>query len=1045
MRIHGDRMEDVTVIEKILRSMTPKYNYVVCSIEESKDIDALSINELQSSMLVHEQRMTCHEMEEQALKVSQETYSPGRGRGRGSFRGCGRGRGRQVSFDKLTVECYYCHELGNFQYECPQKEKEYKANVANTEEEMLLMAYVEDEGDQMSSTWYLDSGCSNHMSGSKKLFSNMDESFRYNVKLGNNSSLCVMGKGNIRIEVNGVKYCITKVFLRCKFLQEFVKNERWESNIVSHFLRRAIGEPHKYLNWCILTYVDLSTNLQQQQKKSEALVVFKKFKASVEKETGVFIRALRTDRGGEFTSNDFVHFCEKNGIHMQLTAAYLPQQNGVAERKNRTIMNMVRSMLAKMKVPKKYWPEAVNWSSHILNRCPTHAMKSVTPEEAWSGKKPQVNYFKVFGCLAYVHTPDNLITKLDDKSTKYVVLGVSEESKAYKLYNPETQKIIISKDVVFDEANGWDWNNKQEKRAGVDLEEIETMNGVEEVTSREVEDEPVGHNSPRITEASPNVSRQRRPPGWMTDYVSGNELSDNENIAQIALIGGNDPTTFDDDVKSSKWRKAMDLEIQAIEMNDTWELIDLPEGERIVGVKWIFKTKFKENGEIDKYKAKLVAKGYTQEYGIDYSKVFAPVVRHDTIRLVISLPAQNDWSIYQLDVKSAFLYGELNERVFVDQPPGYVQRGKEQKAPRAWYSSIESHFLKAGFTKCPYEHTLLVKHGKECEILIVCLYVDDLIFTGNNEDMFKEFKKSMMEEFEMTYLGKMHYFLGIEVKQTSNGVFIGQKKYAEEILKRFHMEDCNSVQNPIVPGTKLNKDVGGELVNSTHFKQIVGSLMYLTATRPDPMFVVSLISRYMESPTELHYQKAKRVLRYLKGTTDLGLFYKKETRNKKEAGGELMGFSDSNYAGDLDDKKSTSGYVFMLSSAAVSWSSKKQLVVTFSTTEVEFIAATSSACQAVWLRRLLEELCFKQDNPTVIFCDNSSAIKLSRNPIMHGRSKHIDVRFHFLRDFVKNEVIELEHCPGNIQVADILTKPLKLEAFVNMRKLLGICSSLSLN
>ncbi|BBH02600.1 ADP glucose pyrophosphorylase large subunit 1 [Prunus dulcis] len=347
-------------------------------------------------------------------------------------------------------------------------------------------------------------------------------------------------------------------------------------------------------------------------EKSEALVVFKKFKASVEKETGVFIKALRTDRGGEFTSNDFVHFCEKNGIHRQLTAAYSPQQNGVVERKNRTIMNMVRSMLARTKVPKKFWPEAVNWSSHILNRCPTHAVKSVTPEEAWSSKKPQVNYFKVFGCLAYVHTPDNLRTKLDDKSTKCVMLGVSEESKAYRLYNPETQKIIISRDVVFDEANGWDWNNKQEKRAGVDLEEIETMNGVEEVTSREVEDEPVGHNSPRITEASPNLLRQRRPPGWMTDYVSGNELSDNENIAQIALTGGNDPTAFDDAVKSSKWRKAMDLEIQAIERNDTWELIDLPEGEKTVGVKWIFKTKFKENGEIDKYKARLVAKGYTQ-------------------------------------------------------------------------------------------------------------------------------------------------------------------------------------------------------------------------------------------------------------------------------------------------------------------------------------------------------------------------------------------------------------------------------------------------
>ncbi|CAL2237738.1 unnamed protein product [Prunus armeniaca] len=212
MRIHGNRMENVTVIEKILRSMTSKYDYVVCSIEESKDIDALSIDELQSSLLVHDQRMTCHDIEEQALKVSHENYTSGRGRGRGRFRGRGRGRGRQGPFDKSTVECYHCHELGHFQYECPQKEKENKANVAETEEEVLLMASIDERNNQNCNTWYLDSGCSNHMSGNKQLFAKMDESFRDNVKLGNNSSLCVMGKGNIKIEVNGVMHCITEVF-----------------------------------------------------------------------------------------------------------------------------------------------------------------------------------------------------------------------------------------------------------------------------------------------------------------------------------------------------------------------------------------------------------------------------------------------------------------------------------------------------------------------------------------------------------------------------------------------------------------------------------------------------------------------------------------------------------------------------------------------------------------------------------------------------------------------------------------------------------------
>ena len=380
-------------------------------------------------------------------------------------------------------------------------------------------------------------------------------------------------------------------------------------------------------------------------------------------------------------------------------------------------------------------------------------------------------------------------------------------------------------------------------------------------------------------------------------------------------------------------------------------------------MKWIYKTKFNENGEVDKYKARLVAKGYTQQHGVDYTEVFAPVARMETIRLVVALAAQRKWTIYQLDVKSAFLHGELNEEVFVEQPCGYVQKGHEQKvnklkkalyglkqAPRAWYNHIEAYFMKEGFEKCDYEHTLFIKTRKEGKVLIVSLYVDDLIFTGNDELMFTDFKRSMKDEFDMTDLGKMRYFLGLEVLQRSDGIFISQKKYALEVLQRFGMDKSNSVHNPIVPGFKLMKDEGGVKVDKTYYKQVVGSLMYLTATRPDMMFVVSLISRYMENPTELHLQAAKRVLRYLQGTTEFGIFY------RKGGDDELVTYTDSDHAGDLDERKSTSGYVFLLSSGAISWSSKKQPIVSLSSTEAEFIAAASCACQAVWLKRVLGKL-----------------------------------------------------------------------------------------
>jgi hypothetical protein len=397
-------------------------------------------------------------------------------------------------------------------------------------------------------------------------------------------------------------------------------------------------------------------------------------------------------------------------------------------------------------------------------------------------------------------------------------------------------------------------------------------------------------------------------------------------------------------------------------------------------------------------------------------------------------------------VKSAFLHGELVEEVYIDQPAGYhkgesnmVYKLKKalyglRQAPRAWYSKIESYFCVEKFDKCSYEPTLFVKNGLKGKILIVSLYVDDLIYTGNDTKMVEEFKESMKMRFAMTDLGKMRYFLGVEVSQNKKGIFIYQHKYASEILSRFGMEECNKVCSPIVPGYKLVKDENGKASDSTAYKQMVGCLMYLLATRPDLAFSVCLVARYMERPTEMHVAAVKRILRYLKGSLSFGIWYKNGNGDDLQ----LIGWTDSDYAGDSDDRKSTSGYVFKLDSGAISWSSKKQPIVTLSTTEAEFVAAASSACQAVWLRNILSHLGCNQGVGSVILCDNSSSIKLSKNPVMHGRCKHIDVRYHFLRDLTKDNVIELKHCSSQEQLADVLTKPLKLESFCRLREGLGV-------
>lgn len=1168
MRSNGENMPDSKIVEKILRTLTDQFTYVVISIEESKDTRTMSIDELQSSLAVHEQKFkrSTYEEEDQALNV--------RGRGRGSYRGKGRGRGRV--FNKALIECYRCHNLGHYQYECPNQKQEAHYAEMEEEDEVLLMAYVELKGANRSDAWFVDSGCSNHMCGNQNMFTNLDTSFTHTVKLGNNHKLEVCGKGAIKIILKGVSYVISDVYHvpelrnnllsvgqlqekgldvlfkggdqkvccifhptrgkiaesvmstnrmyvliseicankedeeKCLQVDSTSKDELWHQRYGHlsyknlHDLHSKemvtglpkVGELKRTCEACMkgkqhrvpfpkssswrateklqLIHSDLcgpitpSSNTQKRYlitfiddfsrktwiffalEKSEAFQLFKMFKSSVEKDTGMFIKCLRTDRGGEYNSTEFKDYCKEHGIKRQLTAAYTPQQNGVAERKNRSIMNMVRTILTEKGVPKSFWPEAVQWANHVLNRSPTVAVKDKTPEEAWSDRKPDVGYFKVFGCIGHVHIPDQRRTKLDDKSIKCVLLGFSSESKAYRMYDPVKKKIHTSRDVAFEEAQQWDWNDNHNGEQVGELEWEDVGGETEEPEEETVEEdgEEEGNLNENAQIAEERGRRTRNPPAWTADYVF-DDGEDEVNMVKIelenlAFMVISDPTSFQQAANQSNWRQAMDAEIKAIEKNQTWTLSSLPEDAKAIGVKWLYKTKLNELGEVDKYKARLVVKGYAQEYGVDYTEVFTPVARMDTVRMILALAAQKGWGVFQLDVKSAFLHGKLEEDVFVEQPQGYEVKGKEnmvyklhkalyglKQAPRAWFSRIETYFINEGFTSSPSEQTLFIKR-REDKVLIVSVYVDDLLFTGNDDSMLEEFKCSMKKEFDMTDLEKMRYFLGIEVMQRDDGIFICQKKYAAEVIERFGMKDYNPVSNPIVPGQKIGRDEAGEKVDPTLFKQMVGSLMYLTATRPDLMFAVSLISRFMASPTQLHFAVVKRIMRYLKGTMEYGIWYeRRETSN-------LIAYTDSDYAGDIDDSRSTSGYVFLLSGGAVAWASRKQPIVTLSTTEAEYVAAATCACQAVWMKRILEEVGLKQEGEMVLLCDNTSTIKLSKNAVMHGRSKHIRVRYHFLRELTKEGIVKLDYCRTEEQLADVMTKPLKLASFQKIRAAFGM-------
>lgn len=399
-----------------------------------------------------------------------------------------------------------------------------------------------------------------------------------------------------------------------------------------------------------------------------------------------------------------------------------------------------------------------------------------------------------------------------------------------------------------------------------------------------------------------------------------------------------------------------------------------------------------------------------------------------------------------MDVKSAFLNGELKEEVYVAHPPGFVVEGGEGKvlklrkalyglrqAPRAWNARLDKSLVSLGFGKCHLEHAVYKKHiGKSC--LLVGVYVDDLIITGSNKVEVTKFKDQMKDLFSMSDLGLLSYYLGIEVVQSCHGIGLCQASYAAKILEKTGLESCNSVQVPMEAKQKLSKKSTTPPVDATEYRSIVGSLRYLVNTRPDIAYAVGIVSRFMESPTTEHMAAVKQILRYIRGTLDLGCMYMK--KGVKEP--YLMGYSDSDMAGDVDDRKSTTGVVYYFGSNLVTWVSQKQKTVALSSCEAEYIAATTAACQGIWLGRLLEELMEDVKSKVVLKVDNKSAIALCKNPVYHDRSKHIDTRYHFIRECIEDQKIEVEHVRTNDQLADIMTKPLGRLKFLEMRTKLGL-------
>ncbi|KAM2467223.1 hypothetical protein PS1_009053 [Malus domestica] len=725
--------------------------------------------------------------------------------------------------------------------DCRSKNVQQVKCANQVEQEANVLCAFNGKVERNNEVWYIDSGCSNHMTAHESLLIDIDTNFTGKVKMGDGNIVKATGRGTLVINTKKGRRCIREVMLVpgldenllsvgqmmehgyfllfggtvveiyddislsnlvtkvevknrsfplvLKYLEEVAKKasvtssmklwhkrlghlnmtslqnlqkdemvqgipkmdqcnetcegrvfgkhhrdsfearKAWRATKPLEFIHSDVCGPIKTTTICgnryFLTFIDDYSRMCWVyfiRFKYEVFTIFKKFKAIMELQSGYQIKRLRSDRGGEYTSHEFNAFCEYVGLEKQLTVAYSPQQNEIAVRKNKTIVEMAKSMMHEKNMPYKFWGEAVNTSVYLLNRCPTKALKKKTPFEVFSGRKPFMKHLRVFGSVCFTLIPHQLRHKLEKSSNKGVFVGYSTSEKGYRIYNVLTQKIILSRDVIFDEDSMWNWDTMVEEKDSVslqiDLNKRQTREPMETSVQEEVTDNGDIQGTPQQATMSPQSSQSQ----ITTPSSTPVRLRNLNEIYATCNYCVEEPETYEEAEKDKGWKKAMKEELEMIEKNDIWELVNRPSDKPVISVKWVYKVKLNLDGSVQKTNARLVAKRYSQKPGVDFNETFAPVARLDTIRTLIALAAKKGWKLHQLDVKFAFLNGVLEDE------------------------------------KNPNEATLYTKIESNNKTLNVSIYVDDVVYTGNDAAMMEEFKEEMMKRYEMTDLRPLASF-----------------------------------------------------------------------------------------------------------------------------------------------------------------------------------------------------------------------------------------------------------------------------------------------
>ena len=771
-------------------------------------------------------------------------------------------------------------------------------------------------------------------------------------------------------------------------------------------------------------------------------------------------RTLVSDGALEFKSKQFNDVCRTSGIKQQYSAPYTPEENGKIERAWGTVTGMARCMMATAGVPKQLWPYALSTAVYLKNRS-IHSAHNRTPFEMFHGMKPDISQLHIFGCKAFVL--NEVRKKLDSKAREAVLLGYSHNSKTYVVASTDATetrapRIWTSRNVTFNDAefpyregakdtavfessdeDPADDGVKSEVEGGQSSEDEQSQGGT--TTGDEAEEEDTGEEeeqeapiaAPPTPPPARTSGRARQPPPRFGDYVTGEEL---ENLALHcdALLADGLPRDADVALEDPNWKAAMDKEYQSLEDNGVWELVPAPKDKGIISGKWHFAHKLDNMGNVVKFKARFVARGFTQTPGIDFHETYSPTAKLSTLRTVVACGVKLGMLFHQMDIKTAYLNAPIHEDIFMQQPQGYVKGdglvcklkrslyGLKQSG-RNWFECLTSHLKTLNFKPSVHDPCLqtMTRKGHQCWVVI---WVDDILSCSTDPTFDEWFKKRISQRFTIGETGPLTWFLGTSFNWDRGEVTISHQGYVRNFLRKHGMDQCKAASTPLAEKTELSKDQMPEdgsdaqkEMKGLDYRGIVGSIAYLSlTTRPDLAYAAHLLARFLSNPGQAHWQAAKHVLRYLQGTSDVGITYRK--------GGDsgLTGYADADYASCKDDRRSITGFCFNLGSGAISWAARRQTCVATSTTEAEVHAVSEATKEAVHLQGILEALSMKGN--TTIYTDSQSCQALAVKEDNSAKTKHYATRMAYVRETIKAGAIDIQYVPSEENSADIFTKGL---------------------